>query len=161
MSGTFNVGIESDAKPVTWSQNTGNSSTASTGTNTSTDPESTASPTPSSKTTAGAQASESNGLSQGAKIGIGVGVALGVLALIAPAAAFYVLRQRRNMNKRRTESSGPESEAHNFATPHPNATEYAASKATWSEMPVDEKVHEKDSAPVATGTLGELEAPRY
>ena len=161
LSGTFNVAIESDAKPVTWSQNTGNSSTASTGTNTSTDPESTVSPTPSSRSTAGAQASGSNGLSQGAKIGIGVGVALGVLALIAAAVAFYLLRWRRKLSKRQIESSRLELDTQNFATPHPNATEYAASKAAWSEMPVDEKVHEKDSAPVATGTLGELEAPRY
>lgn len=61
MSGTFNVAIESTAKPVTWSQNTGNPSTASTGTKASTGPESTASPTPSTSTaTPGPQASESS-----------------------------------------------------------------------------------------------------
>lgn len=159
LSGTFNVAIESNAKPVTWSQNTGNSSTASTGTNASSDPESTASPTPSSKTTAVAQASGSNGLSQGAKIGIGVGVALGVLALIAAGAAFYVLRRRRNKSVRSTENYRPELDAQNLATPH--APEYATSQQGWSEMPVDKRVYEKDSDPVATRTTGELEAPRY
>ncbi len=161
LSGTFNVAIESDAKPVTWSQNTGNSSTASTGTNASSDPESTASPTPSSKPAAVAQASGSNGLSQGAKIGIGVGVALGVLALIAAGAAFYVLRRRRHKSVRQTESYRLELDAQNLATPHPDAPEYATSKQGWSEMPVDKRVYEKDSDPVAMRTIGELEAPRY
>ena len=176
MSGTFNVAIESNAKPVTWSQNTGNSSTASTGTNASKDPGTTASPTPSSTTTAepqtsgssdltqgGTPASGSSGLSSGAKVGIGVGVALGVLALIAAAAAFFLLRRRKH--------------ARTTSTPNEHyRTELPASNSTPGkfgsfEMPTAEKVHEKDgtgeivhekdSAPVATQTIGELEAPRY
>lgn len=161
MSGTFNVAIESNAKPVTWSQNTGNSSTASTGTNASTNPEATASPTPSSTSTAGAQASGSNGLSQGAKIGIGVGVALGVLALIVTAAGFLILRRRRDISKNKMDDYKPHLAAHNHATPHSNAPQYAASKAGWAEMSGDGRVHEKDSTPVAPQLIGELEAPRY
>ena len=173
LSGTFDVAIDSNAKPVTWSQNTGNSSTASTGTNTNTSPQSTASPTPSEPTsakstesstpepTAGTKASESNGLSQGAKAGIGVGVTLGVLAFVAAAAGFFMLRRRRkNISTRQTENYNPQIDE-SFAPPQRNAPGYATSKMSLSEMPGNEKVHEKDSDPVAKQTIGELEAPRY
>ena len=63
MSGTINIAIDSDAKPMTWSQDTPNVSTASTGIHESSAPESTASPTP-SKPTVRTQTSESNTLSQ-------------------------------------------------------------------------------------------------
>lgn len=162
LSGTFNVAIESNAKPVTWSQNTATASTASTSTSASTNPPSTASSTPRPESTSGSEASGSNSLSQGAKIGLGVGVALGVLALIAAAAAgFFVLRRRRNMSTRQPGGGRPEMDARNLAPPYPNATGYAASQPGWSEMPVDGKVHEKDSTPVTLQTRGELEAPRY
>ncbi|KAF6231713.1 hypothetical protein HO173_010015 [Letharia columbiana] len=161
LSGTFNVAVESNAKPVTWSQNTGTSSTADTGPSASTNAQSTASSTTSPESTAGAEASGSNGLSQGAKIGLGVGVALGVLALIAAAAGFFMLRRRRNSSTRRTENGISHPGDQNLATPHPNAPGYATSKPGWSEMPGDVKVHEKDSVPVPRQTIGELEAPRY
>ncbi len=45
MSGTINIAIDSNAMPRTWSQNTPNSSLASTGMDASSTPESTASPT--------------------------------------------------------------------------------------------------------------------
>ena len=38
---------------------------------------------------------------------------------------------------------------------------YGSNKVVRSEMPADSQVHEKDSAPVAMNTIGELEAPRY
>lgn len=161
MSGTFNVAIESNAKPVTWSQNTGNSSTASTGTNASPNPESTASPTPSSTSAAGAQVSGSSGLSQGAKIGLGVGVALGGLALIVAAAGFFVLRRRRNTSTNKTGNYKSRLAARNHATPHSTGPQYASSKQGWAEMPGHDRVHEKDSTPVAPQMMGELEAPRY
>ena len=86
---------------------------------------------------------------------------LGVLALIAAAAAFYVLRRRRKMSTRRTVTVNPHLDPQNFATPYSNAPVDATSKAGRSEMPGDERVHEKDSMPVASRTIGELEAPRY
>lgn len=161
LSGTFNVQIESNSKPVTWSQNTGTSSTTSTSTNSSTNPESTASPTPAAKSTTETRASGSSGLSEGAKIGIGVGVTLGALALIAAAAASYVLRRQKNAKMVQTETNKPHLDAQSYAVPHHGAQDYATSKPGWSELPVDHKVHEKDSMPVATNELGELEAPRY
>ena len=88
-------------------------------------------------------------------------MALGVLAFIVAGAAVYVLRRRRNTSGRQTESYRPELDAQSLATPHPNVPEYASSKQGWAEMPVDTRVYEKDSAPVATRTIGELEAPRY
>lgn len=159
LSGNFNVAIESNARPVIWSQNTGNNpSAASTGANLSPTPQSTVSSEP-SEPTVGTQASGSSGLSQGAKIGLGVGVALGVLALIVAAAGFFWFRRRRR-NTRQAGNRNPHLDPQSFATPHPNATRYATGKPTWLEMPAEAKVHEKDSAPVASQTLGELEAPR-
>ena len=145
LSGNFSVAIESNAKPVTWSQNLQTSPTA---TNASSNPEPTASPTPSSNATVGTHPSGSGDLSQGAKAGIGVGVALGVLVLIA--AAFVCLRRRK-----RARPSEP------YSKSEPRAQNYASSKAERSEMPGHDPVYEKDSAPVATQTVGELEAPRY
>ena len=156
MGGTFYVRIDENAQPVTWSQDNKNSSAASTGTNASSGPQSTASPasTTSSNSTAAVQSSGSNsGLSQGAKIGIGVGVTLGVLALFAAAAALFWLR-RRNARRAPTDTYGP------YGTQLP-AEKSGSSKMMRSEMPVDSQIHEKDSAPVATHTIGELEAPRY
>ena len=88
-------------------------------------------------------------------------MALGVLALIAAAVAFYVLRRRRRMSTRQTEHYNPHLDPQNFATPHANGPKYATENAGRSEMPADERVYEKDSAPVASQTIGELEAPRY
>lgn len=152
MSGSFDVAIQSNAKPVIWTKNSGNSSTASTSTNASTDPQSTTSSTPSPESTAGTKASGSSGLSQGAKIGVGVGVALGILALIAAAAGFFMLRRRRNMT---TRQPGTQS----LTTPPREGLGYGTNKLERSEMPVDGQVHEKDSVPVRT--IGELEAPAY
>ncbi|CAF9913578.1 MAG: hypothetical protein ALECFALPRED_008914 [Alectoria fallacina] len=159
LSGTFNVQIDSNSKPVTWSQNTGTLLTASTSTISSTNPKSTASPSPSANSTPQTKASGSSGLSEGAKIGIGVGVTLGALALIAAAAAFYVLRRQKNAKMVQTETNKPHLDAQSYAV-H-GAQDYATSKPGWSELPVDHKVHEKDSMPVATNELGELDAPRY
>lgn len=75
-------------------------------------------------------------------------MALGVLAVITAAVAFYVSRRKKRAP---AETYGGELYAPN----------YALSKQKRSEMPADEKVHEKDSAPVATHPMGELEAPRY
>ena len=151
MSGTFNVAIQSDAKPITWSQSSGSPSTASTSTSTGTPAESTASPTPSPSPTTGQHSSGSSGLSSGAKAGIGVGVALGVSALIAAAAAFFWLRRRKHA---KTAPAGT-------ARPEVEVQKYDVSKYGRSEMSADEQVHEKDSVPVAMQTIGELEAPRY
>lgn len=163
MSGTFNVVLESTVKPVTWSQNTGSSSTASTGTNASTDPESTASPTSTPSTsTPVSQASGSSGLSQGTRIGIGVGVALGVLALIASnAATLYWLRRRRN-NAKMTTTMAP-TDTYGSQLLAKQRQTFASCQMIRSELAADSSVHEKDSAPVATNmdTIGELEAPRY
>ncbi|CAD6587312.1 MAG: hypothetical protein ASARMPREDX12_002804 [Alectoria sarmentosa] len=161
MSGTFKVQIQSNSKPVTWSQNTGTSSTTSTSTNSRTKPESTASPSPSAKSTTETKASGNSGLSEGAKTGIGVGVALGALALIAAAATFYVLRRQKKAKTIQTETNKPHLDAQSYAVPHHGAQDYATSKPGWSELPVGHKVHEKDSMPVAMNELGELEAPRY
>ena len=163
LSGNFNVVIESNQKPVTWSQATGNpsssntspsgSSTTSEPTTTSTSPTST--PSPAATTTP----TRSSGLSQGAKIGIGVGVALGVLALLAAAAGmFFMLRRRR-----RTRGTGQlgNRNAQTYATPQANGPGYAAGKSEWSELPVDKQVHEKDSEPVAAMGMGELEGSRW
>ena len=167
------MAIQSDAKPVTWSQNTGNSSTASTGTNASKDPESTASPTPSSapaaatSTPAKPQTSSASGLSSGAKAGIGIGVALGSLALIAAAYFCFIFWRRHNARKK----ASPTAYASELDAPDTTG----ATKGFYGpdgkyvsrlEMPVEEKVHEKDSASVGMGTgaawqpMGELEAPR-
>ena len=78
-------------------------------------------------------------------------MALGVLALIAAAAAFYLLRRRKRRGEIPTQNYGNQ----------PHAQDYAAGKYGRSEMPADTQVYEKDSAPVAAQTLGELEAPRY
>lgn len=155
LSGTFNVDIESNAKPVTWTRNTETSSTASTSTTASTNQTSTTSSTPSAKS------SGSSSLSQGAKAGIGVGVALGVLALIAAAAAFFVFRGRKNARMAQTETYKPHPDAQNYAIPHQDAQNDATSTPGWSEMPANHKGHEKGSEPVAMKDLGELEAPRY
>ena len=146
----FYVAIDNDAKPVTWSQGTVNASATSTASSASKSAESTASPTPTPQASG-----SSSGLSQGAKIGIGVGVALGVLALIAAAAAFFWLRRRRNARMAATDNTYG---AHGSQLPN---EKYGSSKIIRSEMPADSQVHEKDSAPVAMNTIGELEAPRY
>lgn len=88
-------------------------------------------------------------------------MALGVLALIAAAAAFYVLRRRRTASMKQTETHKPHPDAQNYAVPHQGAQNYATSTPGWSEMPANHKVLEKDSEPVATSDIGELEAPRY
>ena len=142
LSKDFYVAIDNNAKPVTWSPGTVNASATSTA--------SSASPTPTSHTSG-----SSSGLSQGAKIGIGVGVALGVLALIAAAAAFFWLRRRRNARMAATDNVYG---AYGSQVP---VEKYGSSKMVRSEMPADSQVHEKDSAPVAMNTIGELEAPRY
>ena len=151
MSGTFNVAIQSNQKPIFWTQSTGNPPTPSTGSNASTNPETTASP---NSTAATQQATGSNGLSQGAKTGIGVGVALGVLALIVAAAALFWLRRRKH-----AKTTSPSTDTYG-ASPS-LAQKYASSKMVRSEMPAESQVHEKDGAPVAEQKLGELEAPRY
>lgn len=86
---------------------------------------------------------------------------LGVLALIAAAVAFYVLRRRRKLSARPNQNYNPHLDPQSFATPHANYPKYVTDNAGRSEMPADERVHEKDSAPVASQTIGELEAPRY
>ncbi|KAM0799586.1 hypothetical protein BDR22DRAFT_822271 [Usnea florida] len=171
LSGNFNVVIESNQKPVTWSQATGNpsqtninpsgSSSSSTTSEPTTTPSSTSTPSPASTTatTKTPTPTPSSGLSQGAKIGIGVGVALGALALlVAAAGGFFMLRRRRRMS-----GTGQTRNYNNYATtPQANGPGYAAGKLEWSELPVDRQVHEKDSEPVtATSRIGELEAPRY
>ena len=90
-------------------------------------------------------------------------MALGALALIAAAAAaaFYVLRRRRRLSTRRPVNHNPHLDPQSFATPYAHGPKYATGNAGRSEMPADERVHEKDSAPVASQTIGELEAPRY
>ena len=150
MGQEFYVAIDNDAKPVTWSQGTVNASATSTASSASTSAESTASPTPTPRASG-----SSSGLSQGAKIGIGVGVALGVLALIAAAAAFFWLRRRRNARMAATDNTYGA-----YRSELPNE-KYGSRKVIRSEMPADSQVHEKDSAPVAMNTIGELEAPRY
>ena len=144
----FYVAIDNDAKPVTWSQGTVNASATNTASSASTN--STASPTPTPQASG-----SSSGLSQGAKIGIGVGVALGALALIAAAAAFFWLRRRRNARMAATDNTYG---AYGNQLP---SEKYGSSKLVRSEMPADSQVLEKDSAPVAMNTIGELEAPRY
>ena len=147
----FYVAIDNDAKPVTWSQGTVNASATSTASGASTSAGSTASPTPTPQASG-----SSSGLSQGAKIGIGVGVALGVLALIAAAAAFFWLRRRRNARM-----AGGTDNTYGAYGNQPPIEKHGSSKIVRSEMPADSQVHEKDSAPVAMNTIGELEAPRY
>lgn len=88
-------------------------------------------------------------------------MALGILVLIAAAVAFYVLRRRRKSNTGQTGNYNRHLDPLSFATPYPIAPKYPTDGAGMSEMPADERVHEKDSAPVASQTLGELEAPRY
>lgn len=146
----FYVAINNDAKPVTWSQGTVNASATSTASSASTSAASRTSPTPTPQTSG-----SSSGLSQGAKIGIGVGVTLGVLALIAAAAAFFWLRRRKNARMAATDNTY---EVYGNQVP---VEKYGSSKMVRSEMPADSQVHEKDSAPVAMNTIGELEAPRY
>lgn len=81
--------------------------------------------------------------------------------IAAAAAGFFMLRRRRNMGTRQPDHHKPELDAQSSAKPHLNAAGYATSKSGWSEMPADGKVHEKDGAPVALQTTGELEAPRF
>ena len=88
-------------------------------------------------------------------------MALGVPALLAAAAAgFFLLRRWRRTGTRRSEDYVPQLDDGSLA-PKAHVPEYATSKPGWSEMPAREKVHEKDSTPVAKQTLGELEVPRY
>lgn len=163
LSGNFNVVIESNQKPVTWSQATGNPSSSNTspsGSTTTSEPTTTSpisTPSPAS-TTPTTTPAPSSGLTQGAKIGIGVGVALGVLALIAAAVGvFFMFRRRRRMRG----TGQTRDHAQNYATTQANGPGYAAGKLEWSELPVDKEVHEKDSEPVAAMGMGELEGSRF
>ena len=160
LSGNFNVAIESNQKPVTWSQATGNPSSSNTspsGSSTTSEPTTTSTSTSSPAATT--TPTPSSGLSQGAKIGIGVGVALGVLALLAAAAGvFFMLRRRRRIMGGTGQLRNRN--AQSYATPQANGPGYAAGKSEWSELPVDKQVHEKDSEPVAAMGMGELEGSR-
>ena len=166
MSGTFTVVIQSNERPVTWSQAIGNPSPSNispSASSTGSRPTTSSTSTPSPESTAGTTtASQSSGLRQGAKIGVGVGVALGALALIVAAAGgLFVLRRRRRMGTGQPGSYNPHLGARNYAAPQANGPGYAAGKSEWSELPANTQVHEKDSDPVAATRMGELEAPRY
>lgn len=63
--------------------------------------------------------------------------------------------------RRQSEIYEPHEGVRNLAKLHPNALGYATGTTSRSELPGHEKVHEKDSTPVATHTIGELDVPKY
>ena len=78
--------------------------------------------------------------------------------IAAAAVALFWLRRRR---RRDAKTTAPRANTYEAYGTQPPLEKYGSSKMVRSEMPADPQVHEKDSDPVATHTIGELEAPRY
>ncbi|KUJ11909.1 uncharacterized protein LY89DRAFT_786076 [Mollisia scopiformis] len=116
------VGASSTSSSSSSSSSSSTSMSTQTSSSATTTPPSTSS-TSTNTPTSIASSGSSSGLDSGMKIGIGVGIAGGVIAIIAVAGAFFVLRKRRAATDYTQNGTGPAFTPYQEAEPKPYPVE--------------------------------------